>query len=257
MRYFVLLLLSVAFSCAPKTEGVSGDSEDSAALQAEPLTFKIDSLNKEVCVGENCAKIRLLWPVASGSKAADNINAVTRDQLALLMQTGEDAAPLDTLIRDFFKTFKDFKTEFPDAGGGWEIEAEGQVSYQSDSTLSIRFSQFNFMGGAHPNSSVSFLNFDPRTGEFLGDDQVILDESVLFEKVEQKFRAFHQVAEGKSLKEDDRFFLPEIGFFVADAKGFKDGKFWVIYQPYEIGPYVMGYTELEFSPEELKGIVRW
>ena len=257
MRYLILFFLFAAFSCAPKTETTSFQPDNSPAIQADSLIFKADSLNKEICVGENCAKLKLLWPVASGSVAAEKINQVTRDQMALLIQTGEDPAPLDTLVQNFFKSFKDFKTEFADAIGGWEIEAEGHVSYQSDSTLSIRFSQFNFMGGAHPNSSVSFLNFDPKTGEFLGDDQIILDETVFFKKVEQKFRKFHEVAEGVTLKDDDRFFLPETGFFVADAKGFKDGKFWVIYQPYEIGPYVMGYTELEFTKEELGEVVRW
>jgi hypothetical protein len=177
--------------------------------------------------------------------------------MAMLLRTGEDSAPMDTLVSKFFQSFKEFKSDFPESSGGWEIDAEGQVSYESDSTLSIHFTQFNFMGGAHPNISATFLNFDPRNGEVLGDDRLIQNQPAFFQKVEQKFREFHQVAEGKSLKDDDRFFLPETGFFVADAKGFNDGKLWVIYQPYEIGPYVMGYTELEFTKEELGDLVRW
>jgi len=195
--------------------------------------------------------------VASGPELTENINRVIRDQMALLVQTGEDAAPMDTLVSKFFQSYKEFKSDFPESSGGWEIQAEGEVSYESDSTLSIHFTQFNFMGGAHPNSSVSFLNFDPESGEVIGDDRLVADDSLLFQKVEKKFREFHQVAEGVSLEEDGRFFIPETGFYVAGAKGFKDGKFWVIYQPYEIGPYVLGYTELEFSKEELGDLVRW
>jgi hypothetical protein len=82
-------------------------------------------------------------------------------------------------------------------------------------------------------------------------------EESLLKLSEQKFRAYHQVEEGLSLSEDGRFFLPESGFFLANAMGFKDGKFWGIYKPYEIGPYVMGSTELEFSKEELASLVRW
>jgi hypothetical protein len=44
---------------------------------------------------------------------------------------------------------------------------------------------------------------------------------------------------------------------LANAIGFKDNKFWVIYIPYEIGPYVLGYTELDFSREEVAKLVRW
>lgn len=251
MRNLILLVFWAAFSCVPK-------AENAASVPETPVIFKSDSLNRETCVGENCAKLKLSWPVASGPEASDKINEAIRGQMASLIQTGENsAAPLDTLIQDYFKSFEDFKAEFPDSFGGWEIEAEGQVSYESDSTLSIYFTQFSFLGGAHPNSSVSFLNFDTRSGEALSDDRVILDEPAFFKLTEKKFREFHQVTEGMSLEDDGRFFLPETGFFLANAKGFKDGKFWVIYQPYEIGPYVMGYTELEFSAEELKGIVRW
>lgn len=38
--------------------------------------------------------------------------------------------------------------------------------------------------------------------------------------------------------------------------GFEDGKFDLTYIPYEIGPYVLGYTELEFGLQDLEGIVR-
>ena len=250
MRNLILLLLFAAFSCAPK-------SEDTSSSLRDQITFKTTSLTKEECVDDNCAKVSLHWPVASGPELTENINRVIRDQMALLVQTGEDAAPMDTLVSKFFQSYKEFKSDFPESSGGWEIQAEGEVSYESDSILSIHFSQFNFMGGAHPNSSVSFLNFDPESGEVIGDDRLVADDSLLFQKVEKKFREFHQVAEGVSLEEDGRFFIPETGFYVAGAKGFKDGKFWVIYQPYEIGPYVLGYTELEFSKEELGDLVRW
>lgn len=250
MRKLILLFFVVAISCTPKPESAISNTE-------EELVFKTKSITKEVCVEENCAKLSLSWPVASGPTAAEKINAAIQDQVTLFVQTGEEIAPLDTLIEDYFRTYKEFKADFPDSHGGWEIEGEGEVTYHSDSILSIYFSQFSFLGGAHPNSSVSFLNFDAVSGEVLSDEHLILDEFALFQRAEKKFREFHEVADGTSIAEDGRFFLPETGFFLANAMGFKDGKFWVIYVPYEIGPYAMGYTELEFTPEELSGIIRW
>lgn len=250
MRNLILLLLLAAFSCAPKSQNTENALEN-------PLTFQMDSLQKETCVGENCAKLSLSWPVASGSESAEKINLAIQDQMAMLIQTGEDPAPFDTLVHRYFRSFEEFKSEFPDSFGGWEIEANGEVAYETDSTLSIHFTQSSFLGGAHPNSTVSFLNFDPRNGETLSDDLLILDETALLGLTEKKFREFHQVAEGVNLADDGRFFLPETGFFLANAKGFKGGNFWIIYVPYEIGPYAMGSTELEFTFEELKGIVRW
>jgi len=39
--------------------------------------------------------------------------------------------------------------------------------------------------------------------------------------------------------------------------GFENGKFTIVYVPYEIGSYAMGYTNLEFTREELGDLVRW
>ncbi len=253
MKWIFGILVFVLISCGKKESEIeSGITENSE------LTFRTDSLVKKSCVGENCAKLRLVWPIAAGDQRADQINKVVEEQLIFLMQYGEEAGgSLDTMIRDYFTTFQSFKAEFPDSYGGWEIEAEGSVSYQSDRTISIYFTQFNYLGGAHPNSLVTFLNFDSRTGEFLSTDRVVLDEGKLLNLAEQKFRAYHEVEEGKSLVDDGRFFLPETGFFLANAMGFRDGKFWIVYVPYEIGPYVLGYTELEFTREELGEAVRW
>ncbi|MFT4857347.1 MAG: hypothetical protein ACI942_002734 [Planctomycetota bacterium] len=63
--------------------------------------------------------------------------------------------------------------------------------------------------------------------------------------------------ENITLEESGLFFLAETGFFLPNAMGFSGDKFQLIYRPYEIGSYAMGYTELESSLDELKGIVRF
>ena len=248
MRILFALLCLVWISCAEQKTDI---------IERPSLTFFLDSLEQKTCVGENCATLKMIWPVAKGAENAEKINLAIREKMALSIQTGEEPMPLDSAKSYFFKSFEDFKKEFPDSYGGWEIEVEAQISYQSDSTLSVFFTWMTFLGGAHPNHGSGFMNFDPESGEYLSQDRLILDEKGLLKVVEKKFREFHQVAEGVSLADDGRFFLPETGFFLANALGFKEGKFWVIYIPYEIGPYAMGYTELEFSPEELNQIVRW
>lgn len=84
-----------------------------------------------------------------------------------------------------------------------------------------------------------------------------LDQPALLALAENAFREFHEVDEGSTLEESGLFFLPETGFFLPNAIGFSSDKFRLIYIPYEIGPYAMGYTELEFSLDEVKGIVRF
>ena len=178
MRLLTLFLFLFLVSC----------SQSSKKKELEQkLTFRTETLERESCVGENCAKLKLSWPVASGGEAAIKINQAIDEQMSFLMQTGENIAPLDSMISEYFNSFEGFKQDFPESYGGWEIEATGEVSYQSDSTLSIYFSQFSFLGGAHPNSMVTFLNFDPNTGEVLPLDQLILNETTVLNLTEQKF----------------------------------------------------------------------
>lgn len=244
----LILLSYMTKELVPETE-VSENSE---------LTFRLDSLTKESCIDESCARLRLVWPIASGDQRAALINAAVEDQLIFLMQYGEEVSvSLDSMVQNYFRAFKSFKSEFPDSYDEWEIEVVGAVSYQSENTISVYFNQYNYLGGAHPNSLVTILNFDADTGEPLSKDRLVSDEVKLLDLALKKFREYHEVEEGMSLEDDDRFFLPETYFFLAEAMGFREGKFWMIYVPYEIGSYAMGYTELEFSREELGDAVRW
>ncbi|MDX5339816.1 MAG: DUF3298 and DUF4163 domain-containing protein [Cyclobacteriaceae bacterium] len=241
-----------ALACAPKKTELAEDSGP------QTLTFSLDSLVLENCVEGDCANLRLVWPMASGPEKSSLINAKIKEAVTGMMMIGESpSVHRDTLIAQYFKSYRDFKNEFPDSYGAWEVIVQGKVTYKSDSTLSISVDWMNYLGGAHPNYGQNFLNFDPVSGKFLSPEQLVRDEAKLLALAEQKFREFHQVEKGKSLEEDGRFFLPETGFFLGNSMGFAEEKFKIIYIPYEIGPYAMGFTELEFTREELGELVRW
>ncbi len=247
MRITFFLAFLALFSCSePKSVSVKEKPE---------LTFSSEEFVKKTCVGESCASVSFTWPVAKGSDNATKINEAIYQQLLKYFSSDSLASTLEAHAQLYLNSYEDFVKQFPDSPGGWSIEVNAKVSYESDSLLSIFFTEFNFSGGAHPNSSQFFMNFDKITGEYLSSGRVVLDSAKLLEKAEIAFRKHHEVPEGKSL-EDQGFFLPETGFFLPGAMGYKEDKFKLIYIPYEIGPYVMGYTELTFTPEELTGIVR-
>jgi hypothetical protein len=252
MRILYFLAMMCLISCSQRevSTAVVGERES-------PLTFDLDSLNNEKCVGEYCATLRIVWPVAKGDKS-EKINQLVDEEVNNLMTYGEEiVVSRDSLIAGYFRSFEELRREIPDAPWGFEIDVEGELAYESDSTVSLHFRWMSFLGGAHPNHGESFLNLDRRTGEYLSIDRLIRDENKLQELAEMKFREFHEVEADVSLADDGRFFLPETGFFLPNAMGFQDGKFSIVYVPYEIGPYAMGYTHLEFSREELGNLVRW
>jgi hypothetical protein len=250
MRILVFLAIFSLISCSQR-------EVSTAVGKGEPLIFGLDSLKQEKCVGEQCATLRLVWPVAKGENS-EKINALVYEGVNGLMTYGEDViVSRDSLVADYFELFEEMRREIPDAPWGYEVDVEGELAYESDSTISLHFRWMTFLGGAHPNHGENFLNLDRRTGEYLSIDRLVRDEEKLKVLAEQKFREFHEVPANVRLEDDDRFFLPETGFFLANAMGFQDGNFWIVYVPYEIGPYAMGYTYLEFTKEELGGLVRW
>lgn len=245
MKYQLFVVLSaLLFSCSKSTQ------------REEKVTFNTKKISSERCIANNCGKVEISYPVAADAESADLINTEIMRQLLVYFHQDKELDNLDSAANDFLDSYEEFKTEFPDAPGEWTVELEVKLTYESDSTLSFVFTEFNYSGGAHPNSSVYYLNFDKQTGKPLSREQVILDQRKMLGLAEEAFREYHEVADGVKLEDDGRFFIPDTGFFLPNAVGYEDGKLILSYIPYEIGPYVLGYTDLEFSPEEVKGIVR-
>lgn len=220
------------------------------------LTFSSQEILAKSCEEENCAKVEITFPEASPTEAGNKMNIALRSRLMAYFRPDTTYADLEAAAEDYIHGYNEFKADFPNAPGAWAVEIKVENSYESDSLISFKFSEYNFSGGAHPNSSINFINFDKSTGNILSTEKFILDQPKLLEMVEKKFLEHHQVPEGTLLTEDLRFFLPETGFFLPNAMGYEGDKFRVIYIPYEIGPYALGYTELSFELDDLDGIVK-
>jgi len=246
MRIPSLFFTILLFSCA---------AERSKEVIVPSLETK--NYSKETCIDESCVKVNFTWPEFESSERGYNVNQAVQDQLVSYFYSDSVGSSLEEQSQSYLNSFLEAKADFPDMPGGWEMEVEAIVSFDSLSTLSIFFTEFNYSGGAHPNSSNYFMNFDRSTGEFLSIDRLVLDQPKLLALAEKAFREFHEVDEDLTLEESGLFFLPETGFFLPNAMGFSGDKFQLIYIPYEIGPYAMGFTELEFSLDELNGIVRF
>jgi len=245
MKYLVIVTTLVFFACGGKTSQTETQ-----------LSFTTKTFSSKRCIDDNCGKVEVSYPVAENTPAAIQINESIQAQMLLYFNNEKDFDNLDSAANDYLDSYEEFLTDFPEAPGGWSVELKVERSYESDSTLSIKFSDFNFSGGAHPNSSVYYMIFDKQTGQYLSLDRVILDEDKMRKLAETAFRKYHDVEDGVTLGDDGRFFLPEVGFFLPNAIGYEGDKFVLTYIPYEIGPYVMGYSELEFELKDLDGIVR-
>src|SRR5690606_30308608 len=121
----------------------------------------------------------------------------------------------------FFNQYVEFREDFPDYGLEWTIETKAKVTFQNTHLVTVKFENYSFLGGAHPNSMVLYLNIDLLTGETFTQDRLLENREQLLHMVEEKFREQHGVKPGISLEDDGRFFLDEGKFFFPAAMGYE------------------------------------
>ncbi|WP_113925614.1 DUF3298 and DUF4163 domain-containing protein [Cognataquiflexum aquatile] len=230
----------------------------SGTTEAVSLEFEQRTFDKEACVGEDCAKISLSYPFFTGSsESADFLNVHVDQQMVMFLNIGEnqEIVPLDSAVKAFLDSYVAFKKDF-DSPQEWEISVDSKVTLHGKALVSLVFNSFSFTGGAHPNTYRMYLNFDLTKNAPIKNEDLILDKKGLLTLAEAKFKDYHDVPDSVSLEKDGSFFLAnDKDFFLPAAMGFEGEEFVLFFNPYEIGPYVMGSTELRFTREEIRSLV--
>src|SRR5690554_5104532 len=208
-RIIMFMGLLCLVACQNSTHRKATDSTPS-------LTFKDKTESFEECVGEACAKVALAYPVFEGdSVLAEIINRQIAEQNISMWVTGDQQySGMEEAVSSFFDGYKSFRTDFPDAPQEWTFETEAKVTHQSDSLVSIRFENFSYLGGAHPNTVVIYLNLDlSQEANMLVHEKMLIDRERLLELAEEKFREHHEVDQGLVWKKMDGFFWTRGSFF--------------------------------------------
>ena len=131
----------------------------------------------------------------------------------------------------------------------WEDHLEGSFQARYKNWLNYRITYYSFRGGAHGIQTVTNLVFNTRTGQ-------PVTEALLFAPgYEAPVAALMRAAVRSSLEAE----APELleltnleavvpnGNFSVDA----DGVEW-LFQPYEVGPYVLGVVSARLGWEQLQ-----
>lgn len=206
-----------------------------------------------------------LWePTDSGAVATKIREILTDKTIKRLNSYGDPASALARLEANktpkaafevFEKNYNDFKKEFPDSPGCWEVELHGDTVMTTPKVLFYQMDHYAFTGGAHPNSFTSYHAFDGKTGKEVEMKSFVADSVALLNLVEKKFRELEKLAPGVDL-EDAGYFLANHKFFIPANYVFTPEGVLFFYNPYEIAAYARGPIELSIPYEELKGIIR-
>lgn len=216
------------------------------------LNFKNQQIEKSTD-----AKIAINYPKAFGTKTvADNINEHIEHVIANEMNmadTQENDISLSDAVSQFDKEYKTFKNDFQDTNQQWEVKVDGNVTYESPEIISMSLQSYIDTGGAHGNSKITYLNFNPETGNHLKPNDIISNQSE-FKKIAEK--AFKEQTKPKDDGETiEDFFFGE-DFQLPSNIGFTTDGLLLIYNNYEIASYAQGITEIVLPYSQIKEFLK-
>jgi hypothetical protein len=253
MKYATGLLLAIAFfSCENKKEA------EETPVSFEMQTFRVES--KGGCNADTlqCAYFEVNYPEFSGLDSG--VVKILRQKIDAAVSLGNPESQgqsMKQIGETFIQDYDDFKSEIPEAFGGWHYTAEVNVEVLTDSLLSLSVNDEYYTGGAHGGSGVYFININPKTGAEFTLDNFLKPgyDDALTALGNRAFRQTRQLADTASLSEN-YFEFPEDKFQLNKNYGFKKEGIVFFYNSYEIAPYAAGPTEILISYEDVKDWIK-
>lgn len=239
------------FACQSENKNKLAADSIGAGSTTEPadtLTFTYDSV-----------KVYSKTPVSRDANVTDTAKAVivfpkftdgTLNKLIEARVCKNTANPDVTynsyqeVANSFVKAFDEYMTYDEDHIQTWFLDVKVNVIRQSAGLVALKFTQVDYMGGAHPNSSFTYVNYDPASKAILTLDSVL--KSNTFSKLqtiaEQIFRKNEGLTPDQSLA--NTHFFDKDTFHLNSNFTITKAGLEFLYNPYEIKPYAAGVTNL-------------
>lgn len=249
-RVFPILLITLFFTACQ-------DEKKPAEL---PLRFEKETIVKKE--GKNCDTadydctiISLEVLTAKGpEEVAEQINRVLKNHVITTISSEENPTITNyedltnTFINDHKKAAESFSNEPP-----WEAYLNESIYRKDEELLSIGITTEIFSGGAHGYKNLSFLNFNPKTGEELSWKDIFKPQ--FKEHVEQRFRRDHNIPAEENINSTG-FWFENDAFHLPANIGFTDEQVILVYNSYEIAPYADGDFYMEIPIEEVRPFMK-
>ncbi len=200
--------------------------------------------------------IEIIYPkVTSKSGIASKINSEIEQTISKNIAFFEDDTEqlsLEASIKDFENRYINFKKEFQDSSIKWDVNVSGEVVYNSENVITIAIDSYTFTGGAHGNSVITLLNFNPKTGALYSFDDIFNNPTKVAELAETYLEKELNIS--KNQNTDDYFF--DEFFKMPENIGFSDEGIIFLYNTYEIAAYAQGVTEFTIPYSDISEFLK-
>lgn len=210
-----------------------------SSCSSEPKSVTFDTITVEAPYE---AEISAVYSKAVGNTELSHIiNANVEKAIIETLNTPENKSNLSEVLKTFNDEYLSFNEKFSEITEPvWELHIETELSYQSETVITIAISTYEFKGGAHGNDKIKFLNLDAKTGAILGFGDIISNKEAFTTLAKEHFIKSLSNKE-EQLKMEDFFFGEP--FQLPENIGFSEDGLVLLYNVYEVASYDRGYTE--------------
>lgn len=236
------MIIALLFSC----------KKDEPELEFEE--FSIEQVSEENCNPdqENCTfiSIRTPWAKNTGTRSK-KINQKIEEHIIQLIDYQEEnnISELEALAEKFINDYETSAAEFPEYNIAWEASIEAKITHSSPELISIEFDLALFTGGAHGFTSVTYLNFNPKTGDLLLNKNLFKNEFKGY--AENLFRQKYNIPKDQPINSTGFLFESE-SFQLPQYIGFLKNKIVLRYNAYEVASYADGEIKLEIPLKDVE-----
>ena len=220
------------------------------------VDYQVEKIDQKFgpCAADSSAKQCILfqieYPVITGKVNPSIIEKINSRIRADIFQkaVGRQVNSFEQMMTDLSGSYDSLIKDFDDYTQAWLVEINSDILYQQENYISVASTVFTYTGGAHPNNSQVYRSYDLKTGEAISLDDILEPgyASALNSSAEIEFRMQKEIPPNESL-ESAGYWLEDGIFKVNDNFAIINESLMFYYNPYEIGPYSLGATELELK----------
>ncbi len=262
MALVLALLTMTATGCGAKTPDDNAESESAtfeSITEAPADNGDVQNSGKDITLTTHYYTSKKDDVVrATGQYTDISFSEDIKAKYPKLAEAIDDlTAGWETYISEGVGEFASWYDEEFDDGMEFTNEQNVDILRFDDRMFTILEGEYSYAGGAHPNHSTSFYNFDPVTGNAYDLRDVLRNP----DEFPAAIRAWLEKTYPETLEEIDSFYFEDGDVFEdklnegtynfsVDDKGLH-----IMFSPYEVASYATGYIGVDFFYEDYPDMV--
>jgi hypothetical protein len=219
-------------------------------LSSGPKVPAVETIPVGACNPLPCAKVTIATlpelPVTFSAAARAAIEERVDRALYAPLQDIDDEISRERFLEDVRAQYDDYmEVKDPDTVVDWKVARSAFILFANQDFASVVVKNEGYLGGAHGFSDEQIFVFDGKSGKVLSWDDVLSPGSkeIFVKAAEAEFRRARGIKPSETLEQAGFTFEGDT-FALSHNFAITDKGVGLHYNPYEVGPYVMGATDL-------------